>query len=106
MFPALQFVSVPNDDAIFNCISLAPGFGSVQWMVNETSIETLTLTGVTTEFSKNIGLGSLAFTNLPLEYNSTRIKCIGTFESGVTRESESTMLLLQGTKNYNLVFML
>ena len=93
--PGQHFVSYPGGNATFTCINL--GIDNVQWLVNETEFESLTLENVWQDFvSLPLGgvVGTLAFVDIPLEYNMTRIQC------RVNRTDEtsdqSPILILQG----------
>ena len=91
------FISTPGGDAIFLCLSSSAV--GVEWLVNGTLLET-TVTpvfNVTTEFVERIG-GQLILTNLPVEYNMTRITCKINESSSVT--NSTSLLLLQGI-SYN-----
>ncbi len=105
VLPPGEFVSFPGGNVDFTCLT-SPASGdmivSVQWIVNGSLLDTLVLRGVSTEFSPiSNGIGLLEFTNLPLEYNTTSIRCIVSFETGLTISSnEATLLLLQGKDDH------
>ncbi len=86
-------VSVQGGVAEFLCSADFITVTGVQWLLNGTALQDLNLSNVTTMFN-NIG-GSLAFTNLPLEYNMTCIVCAANTSSGVIT-SNSVSLLIQG----------
>ena len=90
-------ISISGGSAEFNCISGSIKAVGVEWLVNGTPLENLNLsnvTTVTTEFA--VGFGVLTFTNLPVEYNMTRITCMQMFTSS-TIVNCTSLLLLQGT---------
>lgn len=91
---------MPGGDANFFCQPIAGRIISVQWIVNGSLLEHTNLENVISEFN-DFGIGSLTFTNLPLLYNMTRIRCNATLISGnKVSSNESTILLLQG---YNYI---
>ena len=97
MLPVRSFITVPGDGAAFNCFSPVPGLQSVEWLINGTQLDNLALQDVQDEFSSRLRVGNLAFTNIPIAYNATSIRCRGTFSSGeIVVSSGATLLLLQG----------
>ena len=88
-----EVIATQGGSIRFNCLS--PGAVGVEWLVNGTSLENLNLNNVTAEFAEGIG-GVLTLTNLPVEYNMTRITCILTGTSQVV--NTTFILLLQGTR--------
>ena len=84
-------ISTPGGDARFRCLS-SSAIG-VEWLVNGTLLENLNLNNVTTEFAEGIG-GALLLTNLPVDYNMTRITCKVDESSSVS--NTTSLLLLQG----------
>ena len=67
----------------------------VEWFANE---------GVLVDLDRNVEIqfhpvpqiGQLAFTNLTMEYNMTRIQCSTVFENGNNLTSDDSLLLIQG----------
>lgn len=98
VFPPDHFVSTPGGDATFRCLSVSGDqLVIVQWFINGTLLENLNLKNVEIALFPTTGSGSLRFTDLPHEYNMTRIRCRATFSSGTSAtSSDSTVLLLQG----------
>ena len=92
--------STPGGTAIFTCISLNLDAASVEWLVNGTPLENLSInnvTAVTAELLGSLG-GVLTLTNLAVEYNTTRITCMTTSTDVSTpADSCTSQLLLQGT---------
>ena len=102
VFPPDQFVAVVNGSATFSCLSVGGGIVSVQWLLNGSLLNS-GLQNVHTSFSPMFRVGILEFTNLPREYNNTRIGCRATATSGNTLLSrDATLLLLQGKFAMNL----
>jgi len=96
LLPEHQLVSTPGGSAGFFCRSLGAGHSvhSIQWLVNGSLVETVHLPNVMATFAA--GLGRLDFTNIPVEYNETIVRCVGTFPDGTTSTSPPSSLLLQG----------
>ena len=65
-------IATPGGVARFNCLSLMGNLVGVEWLVNGTQLENLNLSNAITEFDEETG-GVLTLTNLPVEYNMTRI---------------------------------
>ncbi len=90
-------VFVLGDNPVFNCVSLhGATVTSVQWLINGTRLEDLSLTNVRTDFSEITEQGSLVFNNVPVEYNGTYIQCRVTLSNGETENSNNSTLLVQG----------
>ena len=100
--PRGQYVTVPGGEAVFRCSTEAVNtrITSVQWIVNNTLLSNRRdLTNhVTTEFSPiGNGVGALRFFDIPIAYNTTRIRCSTVAATGIISESiSSTLVLLQG----------
>lgn len=93
----LEFISIPGGDATFICSHTftSDTITSVQWLINGMSLEILNLNNVVTDLTNSIG--TLNFTDLPLEYNKTRIRCTVEFSSGRSSSAtEAALLNLQG----------
>ncbi len=94
-------VFIPGVNPVFNCkaASNAPiTITSVQWLINETPLEDLSLTNVETEFSQLSRQGILVFDNISVEYNNTNIQCRATLSNGETVDSNNVALLVQGER--------
>ena len=78
------------------CVStdLSRTITSVDWFVNGSSFESLTLINVMTENTVD-GRYAMRFANVPVEYNTTEISCRVNYNSGPSQLGTS-MLLLQG----------
>ena len=61
--------------------------------MNGTLLENLNLSNVTTDFVERLG-GALLLTNIPVDYNMTRITCKVSESSSVF--NSTSLLLLQG----------
>lgn len=95
MLPLDQVRSVPGGDAVFRCASSGQTTVRIQWLINGTPLESLNLMNVTEEFTSiGDGVGILYFTNLPEDYNMTRIQCEATLSSGSTSLSINGVILL------------
>lgn len=100
VFPAGEFVTIPHGNAAFTCLSLSPSgdeIRQVQWLLNGTLLQHLHLENVEAEFSTiGSGVGTLQFTDIPLAYNMTTIRCHAEFSSGHWFVSnDATLLLIQ-----------
>ena len=85
-------VSTPGETADFVCLPLGGSITNLQWLVNETLVETLQLNATRTfEF----GIGKLTFNNILLNYNGTRITCDAIVNSDV-HVTQHSMLYVQG----------
>ncbi len=71
---------------------------SVQWWINGTLLEDLSLTNVETEFSQLTRQGAILFNNISVEYNNTNIQCSATLDNGETEDSNNFTLLVQGER--------
>ncbi len=68
---------------------------SVEWLINGTRLEDLSLTNVETVFVELSRQGSLRFNNIYVEYNNTNIQCRATLSNGETVDSNNVALLVQ-----------
>ncbi len=93
-------VFIPGVNPVFNCGAASDAtitIASVQWMINGTRLEDLSLINVETEFSQISGQGTLVFRNITEEYNNTNIQCRA---NGTTVDSNNVTLLVQGKREY------
>ena len=89
-------MSVPGGVAVFSCAK-GQQISGVQWLVNDTALQDLNLRNVSASFSDRLHMGILQFSDLPLEYNMTRIKCsVSTSNSEVIESERDVLLLIQG----------
>ncbi len=86
-------VFIPGRDPVLNCASIPGTITSVEWLINGTRLEDLSLTNVETGF---IGQGVLVFNNISVEYNNTNIQCRDNLSNGETEDSNNFTLLVQG----------
>ena len=70
-------VFTPGETAQFNCIPPGIDIARVQWLVNGSRLESLSLPNMTTQFRDPPGLGFLEIRSLPLAYNGTVLQCQG-----------------------------
>ncbi len=89
-------VLIPGDNPTYNCASPLFTITSVQWLIDETRLEDLSLTNVETEFSQLTEQGTLRFNDISVEYNNTNIQCRATLSNGETVDSNNVTLLVQG----------
>lgn len=100
VLPFGQFRSVPDGNAMFTCVSHGHPAVGMQWLINDRLFENQNLENVTEEFLdfSNGLVGVLNFTNLPVNYNRTRIQCKAnvTLPTGktITLSSENNVTLL------------
>ncbi len=95
-------VFIPGDNPIYNCGSSSGAItiASVEWFINGTQLEDLSLTNVETVFVELSRQGSLRFNNLSVKYNNTNIQCRATLSNGETVDSNNVALLVQGEREY------
>ena len=95
-----EYVSTPGGNAFFFCQTSGVSVVDVQWLVNGTELDSLNLTNVTStlETAGTRKQGSLVFTQIPVEYNTTTVNCIAmTMNENLTAAQNST-LLIQGSE--------
>lgn len=97
MFPSGEYVSFPGGNATFVCTSTGMPIRDITWMANTTELKESFNT--TIEFADiGLGVGTLMFINITINYNNTEIKCRANHLSGAVVESNiATLLVLQGT---------
>ncbi len=92
-------VFIPGRDPVLNCASLSDTtITSVEWLINGTRLEDLSLTNVETQFIELFRQGGLVFNNISVEYNNTNIQCRATLSNGETVDSNNFTLLVQGER--------
>ena len=79
----------------YNCESYSVNIASVQWLINGTRLEDLSLTNVATIFVELTRQGSLLFNNVSVEYNNTNIQCRATLSNGETADSNNVTLFVE-----------
>ena len=85
-------MTTPNDAVSYSCLSPVNPITEIQWLLNNTLLENLNLTDVTTAFA---GItGTITFLN-PSGYDSTNVTCRAELQSGEER-SATALLLVQG----------
>ena len=93
-------VAAVNDSrgTTFACLSPISlnegGIASIQWLINGILLEDLNLNNVNSTFVG--GVGTLIFSNILLDQNSTFVLCSIHFVSGRVENSSDSVLLLQG----------
>ncbi len=92
-----DIVSIPGYYSIYYCWSSSGiiTITSVEWLINGTQLEDLSLTNVETEFSQLLRQGTLVFNIISVEYNNTNIQCRATLSNGETADSNSVTLLVR-----------
>ncbi len=91
-------VFIPGRNPTYSCASISGTITSVEWLINGTRLEDLSLTNVVTEFSELTEQGTLRFNNISVEYNNTNIQCRATLSNGETVDSNNVTLLVQGER--------
>ncbi len=86
-------VFIPGRNPVLTCASISGIIISVEWLINGTELEDLSLTNVEAGF---IGQGVLVFNNISVEYNNTNIQCRANLSNGETVDSNDFTLLVQG----------
>ena len=94
-------VAAVNDSrsTTFTCLSPIGqnegGIVGIQWLINGVFLEDLNLNNVNPSFAG--GFGTLRFSRVRLDQNSTSVSCSVNFTSGhVETSSDSALLLVQG----------
>ena len=93
-------VAAVNDSSSYTFTCLSPislnegGIVSIQWLVNGMLLEDLNLNNVNSTLVG--GFGTLMFSNIQLDQNSTFVLCSIHFVSGRVENSSDSRLLLQG----------
>ena len=85
-------MTTPNAAVTYSCVSPVDPLTEIQWLLNNTLLEDLTLTDVTTRFADVAG--SIEFSN-PSDYNVTSVTCRAELQSG-EQGSATALLLVQG----------
>ena len=91
----LVVVGVEGSRATIRCSESPLRLPSVQWLVNGSTLEDLNLRNVSVVLDPDLQASFLDFTELPLEYNMTRVNCSANATSG-RRVSSTLLLLVQG----------
>ena len=97
-------VAAVNDSRSTTYTCLSPiglnegGIASIQWLLDGLLLEDLNLSNVNPAFvSDGGGFGTLSFSRVRLDQNSTSVSCSVNFTSGrVETSSDSALLLVQG----------
>ena len=90
-----------SQSTTFTCISPTGqsegGIASIQWLLNDMFLEELNLTNVNSAFVSGVGgFGTLTFSSVRLDQNSTHVACNVHFMSGHVENSSDSLLLVQG----------
>ena len=100
--PRLVAVINSSKATTFTCLSpigLNEGsIATIQWLLNGVLLEDLNLNNVNSAFVGGVGgFGTLSFSRVRLDQNSTSVSCSVHFMSGrVENSSDSALLLVQG----------
>ena len=101
--PPMLVAAVDNNRSYaFTCLPLTGqnggGIVSIQWLLNGVLLEDLYLNNVISTFVDGVsGFGTLIFSRVRLDQNSTSVSCSVNFTSGrVETSSDSALLLVQG----------
>ena len=93
-------VAAVNDSRSITYTCLSPtglnegGIASIQWLLNGVLLEDLNLNNVNSSFDG--GFGTLIFSRVRLDQNSTSVSCSVNFTSGRVENSSDSLLLVQG----------
>ena len=80
---------------VFTCVAIPPAVVvSAEWLVNGTSLNSSQLHNV--EQGLLFGINVLQFNNVSIDYNNTRIQCLGTTSSDEVLSSRISLLRVQG----------
>ncbi len=91
-------VFIPGNNPTFNCGSSFVTITSVEWLINGTPLEDLSLTNAVTEFSQLSRQGGLILNDISVEYNNTNIQCRATLDNRETVDSNNVTFLIQGKR--------
>ena len=100
--PPILVAAVNNSrSTTFTCLSLfglnEGGIASIRWLLNGVFLEDLNLNNVNQTFvSDGGGFGTLIFSRVQLDQNSTFLSCTVNFMSGRVETSSDSLLLVQG----------
>ena len=95
-----RLVAAVNNSRSTNFTCLSPigqnegGIASIQWLINGVFLEDLNLNNVNLTFAG--GFGTLIFSRVRLDQNSTSVSCSVHFMSGRVENSSDSLLLVQG----------
>ena len=97
--PPILVAAVNNNrSTTFTCLSPIDqnegGIVSIQWLINGVFLEDLNLNNVNSSFDG--GFGTLIFSRVRLDQNSTSVSCSVNFMSGLVENSSDSLLLVQG----------
>ena len=97
--PPIRVAAVNDSRSIsFTCLSPfglnEDGIVSIQWLINGVFLEDLNLNNVNSSFAG--GFGTLSFSRVQLDQNSTSVSCSVNFTSGLVETSSDSLLLVQG----------
>lgn len=102
-FP-VSFVSFPGGSAQFTCQALPLNqMISFRWYLNGTQFDNLNLTKFNVKSQFEFGIGSLRFTDIPIEFNGTRVQCEIMQTSSQSLISGIVSLSLQGYSYFCMI---
>ena len=100
--PSILVAAVNNSRSyFFNCIPPASqnedGVVDIRWLINGSLLDDSDLNNVNSAFVSGFGgFGTLTFSSVRLDQNSTSVSCNVHFVSGHVENSSDSLLLLQG----------
>ena len=100
--PSILVAAVNNSRSYFyNCIPTTSqnegGVVDIRWLLNSTLLDDNDLNNVNSVFVGGVGgFGTLTFSRVRLDQNSTSVTCSVNFTSGRVENSSDSLLLLQG----------
>ena len=92
VIPSGEVVVTLDADTTVTCNSLEGSINSIQWLINGTLVEPSAQ--VNPVFDTEHGIGLLQLKNFTLNFNSSRIQCRASFDSGITETSTELLLIL------------
>ena len=97
--PPILVAAVNNSrGTTFTCLSPTGenegGIASIQWLLNGVFLEDLNLSNVNSTFAGRFG--TLIFSRVQLDQNSTSVSCSVNFTPGHVETSSDSLLLVQG----------
>ena len=105
--PPILVAAVNNNRSSTTFTCLSPfglnegGIASIQWLINGVFLEDLNLNNVNSTFVSGVGgFGTLIFSRVQLDQNSTSLTCSVNFTSTRVENSNNSLLLIQGLLYY------
>jgi len=92
IFPSPEAIHYVGEPVTITCIGVN-GFSTVQWLINDTQYDH---SQPDIDVTKSCTLSYIVFNSISQYYNSTAIRCEGSYSSGQPFSSAEVAILLQG----------